>query len=200
MADMDSALTTPLEPIVPTFPVKRFTADQYLEMIRAGILTTDDKVELIDGVITPMAPAGEEHTWEVVFLNRLFRAAWDTHFLFVQGTIPISAVNVFDPDFVLVRQGEAEQQRRYPYVDEIDLIVEVAKSSLKHDQTRKAAVYSEAMVPEYWIASIPGKCVIVHREPSATGYRDIRSFGTNETVTPLALPQITVRVGDIFGV
>ena len=200
MAEMDSALSTPLEPIVPTFPVKRFTADQYIEMIRAGILTTEDKVELIDGVITPMAPAGEEHTWEVVFLNRLFRSVWDTHFLFVQGTIPINSVNVFDPDFVLVRQGEAEQQLRYPHADEIDLIVEVAKSSLKQDQTRKAAAYSQAGIPGYWIANIPAKSLIVHREPSPSGYQSIRTFGINETVTPLAFSDMSVRVGDIFGV
>ncbi|TWT99390.1 hypothetical protein Pla108_03270 [Botrimarina colliarenosi] len=196
---MDTSVSTPLEPIVPTFPVKRFTADQYIEMIRTGILTEDDRVELIDGIITEMAPAGEEHTWEVVYLNRLFQAAWDTHFLFVQGTIPIGKLHVYDPDFVLVRQGGSEQRKRYPRADEIDLVVEVAKSSLKRDQTEKATAYSEAGIPEYWIADINAKTMIVHREPSPAGYQKIASFDGDATVTPLAFPQIKVRVGDVFG-
>lgn len=200
MADMDSALTTPLEPIVPTFPVKRFTADQYIEMIRAEILTEEDKVELIDGIITPMAPAGDEHTWEVALLHEALSDAKETHFIFVQGTVRIGKLHVFDPDIALVRKLGPEQRRRHPLAEDTDLVIEVAKTSLKKDQTRKAAAYAEAGIPEYWIADVNSKTMIVHRQPSAKGYQSIEVFGVDETVTPLAFPHISVRCCDIFGV
>jgi Uma2 family endonuclease len=200
MADMDSALTTPLEPIVPTFPVKRFTADQYIEMIRAEILTEEDKVELIDGIITPMAPAGNEHTWEVHLLDQALLPARETHLVFVQGTVRIGKLNVFDPDITVVRRLGSEQRSRHPQAEDTELVIEVAKTSIKKDQTRKAAAYAEAGIPEYWIADINSKAMIVHRDPSTTGYRSIESFGVDQTVTPLAFPNIAVRVGDIFGV
>ena len=37
----------------PPLPVCRFTVDQYEEMIRAGIITEDDPIELLDGWIIP---------------------------------------------------------------------------------------------------------------------------------------------------
>lgn len=196
---MDVTISPPLEPVVPTFPVKRFTADQYLEMIHAGILTEEDRVELIDGVITEMAPSGPDHNWGVQRLNRLFREAWSTHYLFVQGTIRVSGVDIFDPDFALVRIGDADQQKRYPHPDEIDLLVEVAKSSLKSDRTRKAAAYAKAGIIEYWIADVAGRKMIVHQQPSPDGYQDVQSHGIEAQLTPLSFPAITVRVGDILG-
>ena len=199
MADMDTTLSSPLEPVLPTFPVKRFTADQYLEMIRAEILTEDDHVELIDGVITAMAPAGDEHTWEIIDLTDVFSAALPTHYLLVQGTVKIGDRNVFDPDVALVRRGGREQRRRHPGSGDIDLVIEVAKSSLKKDQTKKAAAYAEAGIPEYWIADVNGRAMIVHRDPSPEGYQGVERHGLDAVVTPLAFPAIAVRVGDILG-
>ncbi|MEO0529842.1 MAG: Uma2 family endonuclease [Planctomycetota bacterium] len=196
---MDTTVPLTLEPVVPTCPVKRFTSDQYVEMIHAGILTEDDRVELIDGVITPMPPAGEEHNWGTVTLNELFAEAWATHYVFVQGTTRISEIDTFDPDLALVRRGESDQKKRHPQAADIDLVVEVAKSSLKQDQTKKALAYAKAGIAEYWIADINSLSMIVHKQPTADGYQDIQSFGLDAELTPLAFPNITIRVGDVLG-
>ena len=47
---------TEREPAVPDVPIHRLTVEQYLAMAEAGILTEDDRVELLEGVVreTPL--------------------------------------------------------------------------------------------------------------------------------------------------
>ena len=52
----------PPEPAIPDVPIYRLTVEQYHEMARAGILTEDDPVELLEGLIvikgnSTLAPA-----------------------------------------------------------------------------------------------------------------------------------------------
>ena len=49
----DSAMPAPE---IPTEPIWRITVDQYDEMIRAGILTADDPVELLEGWLVQKMP------------------------------------------------------------------------------------------------------------------------------------------------
>ncbi len=41
----------------------RFNVNQYERMTSAGILTTDDRVELINGYLVTKMPKGPEHVW-----------------------------------------------------------------------------------------------------------------------------------------
>ena len=54
------------------------TVGEYHAMGEAGILTEDDKVELIEGELVAMAPIGSDHSGAVNALNRmLVRAVGD---------------------------------------------------------------------------------------------------------------------------
>jgi hypothetical protein len=51
---------------------RRFTVDDYHRMVEAGILTVDDRVELLAGAIVEMSPIGPLHAGTVNRLTRLF--------------------------------------------------------------------------------------------------------------------------------
>ena len=47
--------------MAPSLRRRRFTVEEYHEMVRAGILSEDDRLELIDGEIVEMTPIGRRH-------------------------------------------------------------------------------------------------------------------------------------------
>ena len=53
----------------------RFTTERYEQMVSVGILTEDDRVELIDGEILEMAPSSEPHSFVITSLISLFSSA-----------------------------------------------------------------------------------------------------------------------------
>lgn len=58
--------------VPPAVTRRRFTVDEYHRMIEAGILTEDDRVELIEGEIVKMAAIGGRHAARVNDMNEWF--------------------------------------------------------------------------------------------------------------------------------
>lgn len=175
-----------------------FTADEYHAMANAGILTEDDRVELVDGRILTMTPIGFFHVNAVNRLTRLLVRHTDPHAeVSVQNPVRFDDLNEPQPDIALLRPTRDRQ--RVPHASDALLLVEVSGSSLRYDRDDKLPRYARAGVPEVWIVALDERRVHVYREPSGGEYRATRTLGSGEQLEIAALPDVeALSVDDVL--
>ena len=72
---------------------RRFSVKDYHRMVETGILTKDDRVELLEGEIVEIAPKGSPHQGTVDRLNRLFTSRLGERVIVrVQGPVVLASV------------------------------------------------------------------------------------------------------------
>ena len=87
-----------------TLTRKRFTADEYQRMGETGILSAEDRVELIDGLVVALTPIGPRHNAAVGRATRaLVMAAGDEGIVLPGGSVRLDLYNEPQPDLVLLR-------------------------------------------------------------------------------------------------
>lgn len=153
----------------PTPPYRRFSVAEYQQMIQVGILTDEDKVELLDGYVVLKMPRNPVHDARIQKLTRLLFVAlplrWD---LRVQLAITL-AESQPEPDIALVRGVAEDYETRHPVADNVGLVVEVSDSSLLRDRDEKAPIYAAARIPEYWIVNLVDHVIEVYSNPAGSG-------------------------------
>ncbi len=179
---------------------RSFTVDEYHRMAEAGILGEDDRVELIDGQVVAMTPIGPDHASCVNRLTALFAPlAGGQATLSVQNPVVLGEHEEPQPDLTLLRYRADGYRERHPTPPDVLLVIEVADSSLEWDRRTKIPLYGRAGIPEAWLVNLPADIIECYREPTSEGYAELRTAKRGETLTPLRLPNITLRVDDILG-
>ena len=194
------AIIRPGEPAMVAEPIRhRFTLDEYRTMVESGILTADDRTELIEGEIWEMAAIGSRHASSVKRLNRLFAPLSPSALLSVQDPVDLDAENEVQPDFALLRTSPSFYLERHPGPAEVLLIIEVADSTLGFDRGTKARLYARAGIAELWIFDLAGRALEVHRDPGPNSYATIRRLRPGERIAPLAFPSFEIDPADVLG-
>jgi Uma2 family endonuclease len=179
---------------------RRFTADEYQEMGRAGILREDDRVELIDGEVLAMSPIGSPHNGTLNRLNRLFgQRAGDTATVQVGGAIRLDSYSEPQPDLVLLKARADFYVSALPGPADVLLAIEVAQSSLAYDRNVKASLYARRGIAEYWIVDLNGGEVIRHTDPVNGRYSRVAAVPHDHEFAPGLLPGCVVTTRDILG-
>jgi Uma2 family endonuclease len=173
--------------------LKRWTVDDYHRMISAGILTPEDRVELLDGQIVEMAPQDPPHASRIDdggdYLKALFANRAKVR---VQLPITLAPGSEPEPDFAIVRIDENRYRDRHPQPQDVLLLIEVSDSTFKRDRTHKAQIYARAGIGEYWIVNIKKRQVVVLQDPQDGSYQSEKTFPENDQTAPLLLPDIVV--------
>jgi len=178
----------------------RFTVDQYHQMGKAGILSPDCRVELIDGEIFEMSPIDPWHAGVVNWLtHRLVTGLGKRSVVHVQNPTIVDRRSEPQPDLMLLRPRDDFYRTAHPTPDDALLVVEVAHTSLAHDCGRKLPLYARTGVSEVWIVNRRADAVDVFRDPSSDGYRDQFSRGRGERVAPSAFPDLQLSVDELLG-
>jgi Uma2 family endonuclease len=172
-----------------------FTVDDCYKMAEVGILSPEERVELIRGEILVMSPAGPRHGTAVDRTSRaMIRLVGDTAIVRTQGTVVLDRFAAPQPDLALLRPKEDGYVDRNPGGADILLIVEMANSSLEYDTTVKLGLYAILGVPEYWVADLQNNRVLIYADPRRETYRTFREVHRGETVAPQLLSDCRIVV------
>ena len=177
---------------LPPVPVRRFTVEEYRRLGESGILTEDDRVELLEGWIVPKMVHNPPHDNAVELVDEALRAqlpgGWTVR---VQSAIH-TADSEPEPDVAVVSGSARARKDRHPTPDEVALVVEVADASIERDRGSKARLYARAGVRAYWIVNLVDRQVEVHGDPtgpaSEPAYRQRTVHRPGE--------RISVRIGE----
>jgi len=141
----------------------RVTAERYEQMIETGVLTPDDKVELLDGEVVPMSPMGawqmRRTFWVREALNRVLGPSWAVAQGFALTTERDSRP---EPDVAVLSRAAL---RSGGVLHTAALVVEISDTTLTRDRL-KSPIYAAAKVPEYWIVNRVNDVVEVLTEPA----------------------------------
>jgi Uma2 family endonuclease len=162
---MSLALETPI-PLQPPPPrVKRWTKEEYYQVIEKGAFR-GQHVFLFRGEIFEMSPQLHPHAFAMTRLTPalVFLLGPNSGFeVRIQLPFETPGESVPEPDALICT---TDQFSRKPHPNRGLLVIEVADSSLKLDRD-KALDYAAAQVPEYWIVDLNARLVEVYRNPVA---------------------------------
>jgi len=176
-----------------------YTVETYLALVEEGVLTPEDRVELLEGLIVARSPHTPEHAAAVYHAARTLELAIGDRAV-VRGQLSLIAGtrSVPEPDVAVI----AGSPRDFDHVHPRDavLVMEVSGESLAADRLTKSRVYAGAGVPEYWIINLRDDCVEVYAEPDLEqriyGHRSVRP--RDGFVAMRAFPHVAIAVDDLL--
>ena len=179
---------------------RRFTVADFLRLAEIGFLADDERVELIRGEIIEMSSISEGHASTVMRLvSLLSRMFGQRALLSVQNPVQLDDATLPQPDVALLRPRDDFYGQRHPGPEDTLLLIEVSDTTLTYDRRVKTALYSAAGVMEYWIINLQKRQIEVYREPQSEGYRTTTRYAPGEMLSPLAFPDINLKVDEIIG-
>ncbi len=169
---------------VPTDPIFRLSVAQYHDMIRSGILTADDPVELLEGWLVPKMPKNPPHRvvteLAAAALRSIVPPGW-----YVTTQEPVTTrTSEPEPDISVIRGQPRDYIDHHPGPADLAMLVEVADSSINRDRGIKRFAYARAGVPIYWIIDVSARRVEIYTQPSGPveqpAYGSVQECGEGE--------------------
>jgi len=170
-------------------------------MSEAGVLSPDDRFELLAGEIYHLIPPGPLHAYLVDIIGGLLEQLAKAHGGHAREEKPIELGAGYNPqpDVALVRGPESTFRTRFPSAAEVLLIVEVSDSSLEHDQGIKLPIYAAAGVRELWLVNLVEQRVEIYLDPANGIYRECRIHRSGEAVAPAWAPTHPIQGSEMLG-
>ena len=145
---------------------RRFTVDEYHVMIRHGILTEDDDIELLDGYLVHKMSRNPPHDAALQLLQATVAPCLPTSWCLRAQSAVTLATSEPEPDGAVVRGNARTYVSRHPTSHDVGVIAEIADSTLDSDRLDKGPLFAAANIPYYWIINLVDRQVEVYTSPS----------------------------------
>jgi Uma2 family endonuclease len=153
-------------PLELAFPVRRFSVAEYEQIGRAGILSEDDSVELLEGLIVPKMTKHPPHDGMIDLLAQLLGRQLPLDWYPRVQNVLLTSDSAPEPDLVVTQGQPRQYMQRHPTAADAALVIEVADSSLLRDR-RKRKIYARAGIGQYWIIDLNSNQIEIFAEPNA---------------------------------
>jgi len=182
-----------------TVTVAKWTIDEYHRMIAAGILD-NRQVELLKGEIVEMSPEGEPHAYFSSEAGEyLIRLLGDRATIRLSKPITLPNKSEPEPDIAIVQRLGREYLEHHPLSKNIFWLIEYSDSTLDKDLEIKSKIYAEVDIPEYWVANLKRRELVVFRDAQDGEYTS-KSILTAGKIYPLAFPDVAVSINYIISI
>ena len=176
-----------------------FTVTDFERMAETGILSENDRLELIEGEIIEMSPIGKSHAACVDRFTRLLSRLDNKVILRVQGPIQLDDYSEPQPDLTLLRHRDDFYAGSLPRPADVLLVIEVADSTLDYDRFMKLPAYARAGIPEAWLANLPADRIEIYAEPVDGAYTVIKHATRGEVIQSSSIDELRLSVDYILG-
>lgn len=182
-------------------PTRRpFTVDEYHRMFDTGILTRDDRVELLGGEIVEMTPIGPTHAGCVKRLTRLLIERLGRRAVVgVQDPVILDDLSEPQPDLSVARPRDDDYSRAHPRPSDLLLVIEVADTTQAFDRNVKVPRYAATGVPEVWLVDLDSERIEAYRAPTPDGYAQRSDVARDGALGPEAFADVELSVDEILG-
>ena len=187
--------------IVAQPPRKRWTREECEKLEMYGLLELE-RYELIEGELIDTMGKNRPHTIVCMLLMRWLGRAISDERVQLEGVIDVSPedrpTSEPQPDLALLMKPVESYLDGHPAADQVQLLIEVADSTLAFDASVKAGLYARAGIADYWVVDINARRLLVFRNPVDGQYRAATAHAADESVSPLAAPDAQLRINDIL--
>jgi len=183
--------------------VRRWTRGQYDKMVTAGVLSPDDRVELINGEIIEVTPQGSAHATAICLIQDALHAALSGG-CHIRCQLPLAIDDASEPEPDIAVVAGAAREYCYQHPSTALLLIEVSDSTLAFDRELKGSLYARAGIADYWIVNLVERCIEVYRDPVSGGgvlgwrYGIVKRFEEGEVVIPLLWVGGAVTVSEVM--
>lgn len=165
----------------------RLSVEQYQKMAQVGILTKDDRIELIEGLLVEKVPRSHRQIVTTWLIQNTFRQRLPDGYFTVKGDPIILARSELEPDVAILRGAIEDYFQRKPVGNDTTLVAEVAESSRPGEhRNRRRTLYAEAGIPRYWIANLNADRIEAYSDPTgpdpSPDYRTRHDYGPDDSI------------------
>jgi Uma2 family endonuclease/DNA-binding transcriptional regulator YdaS (Cro superfamily) len=187
--------TPPITGAPGTLPRRRWTVAEIEATTRLGIISKDERFELIDGDVVPMNAKGIPHeTYKGSLLEYWMARKSTAYRIMPETTYRLDKFTFIEPDF-LFYDAKFKVKDLKP---EITLLaVEVADSSFDYDTGTKTEIYAKFGVKTLWVFDVESKATHVFSNPEGLRYSSISKILSAETLVPDFAPELAVKIAEL---
>ena len=177
-------------------PKKKLTVEDYMQT------SEDERYELIDGELLPVASPGKKHQRVLKRIGFPLSAFVDDgglgEVIFGPRDVVFTDTSVFVPDLLFISNERADIDTDTVVQGAPDLVVEIrSPSTAQRDWTDKRELYAQHGVKEYWLVDPDDGIVWVLLLVDGS-FTIFGVYGAGDTLTSPTLEGFTLDLGPVF--